>query len=63
MLAVREGRWVLKCNECPVRMDLARGLVPKEQLRMPTGWVDLGDNAHVCTQCSNSRWQAFRAQR
>ena len=52
VLAVRAERWGLKCNECPVRMDLAPARMPEEQLRLPTGWLDLGDNAHVCPQCS-----------
>ena len=29
-------------------------------IRMPTGWLDLGDNAHVCQQCGASRWAQFR---
>jgi hypothetical protein len=56
MLAERDGRWMLKCNECPIRMDLAPAVRPKETLRMPTGWIDLGDGAHVCQQCARSRW-------
>lgn len=33
-------------------MDLAPARMPEEHLRLPTGWLDLGDNAHVCPQCS-----------
>lgn len=67
MLAPRDGRWKVKCNECPVQMDLAPERMPEEQLRYPTGWINLGDNAHVCPQCA-PRWtgqimQAARAQR
>ena len=60
MLAVRDGRWVLKCNECPLRIDVAPERMPKDIIRMPTGWLDLGDNAHVCMQCGASRWAQFR---
>jgi len=55
MLAARDGRWFVKCNECPVRMDVAPAAMPEEQVRMPSGWINLGDNAHVCPQCS-PRW-------
>jgi len=34
--------------------------MPKDIIRMPTGWLDLGDNAHVCQQCGASRWSQFR---
>jgi len=55
MLAVRDERWILKCNECPVRIDVAPSRMPEERIRMPTGWLDLGDRAHVCPLCS-PRW-------
>jgi hypothetical protein len=55
VLAVRDNRWRVKCNECPVQMDLGPGRMPEEHLRLPTGWLDLGDGAHVCPQCS-PRW-------
>jgi hypothetical protein len=52
VLSVRDGRWAVKCNECPIRMDLAPAAMPEERLRFPTGWMGLGDGAHVCPQCS-----------
>jgi hypothetical protein len=55
MLAVRDDRWFMKCNECPVRMDVAPARMPEEQVRTPSGWIDLGDNAHACPQCA-PRW-------
>jgi hypothetical protein len=55
MLAVRDDRWFMKCNECPIRIDVAPARMPAEMIRTPSGWVDLGDNAHVCPQCS-PRW-------
>jgi hypothetical protein len=60
MLSEREDRWIIKCNECPVRMDIAPARMPKEHIRMPSGWVDIGDNAHVCPQCS-PRWMPAQA--
>ena len=62
MLAVKDERWILKCNECPIRMDIAPAAMPKERLRMPTGWLDLGDNAHVCQQCGSIRWTSYLRQ-
>ena len=55
MLAVRGDRWIIKCNECPVRMDVAPARMPEDHIRMPSGWMNLGDGAHVCPQCS-PRW-------
>ena len=55
MLAVRDDRWFLKCNECPIRMDVAPARMPEDHIRMPSGWMNLGDNAHVCPQCA-PRW-------
>ena len=52
MLAVRDDRWFMKCNECPIRIDVAPARMPAEMIRTPSGWVDLGDNAHVSPQCS-----------
>jgi hypothetical protein len=33
-------------------MDLGPSAMPEENLRLPTGWLALGDRAHVCPQCS-----------
>jgi hypothetical protein len=55
VLAVRGDRWHMKCNECPIRIDVAPGRMPEELVRMPSGWLNLGDGAHVCPQCS-PRW-------
>ena len=52
MLAIQHGRWLIKCNECPIRVDLAPAAMPKELLRMPSGWLDLGGDRHVCMQCA-----------
>jgi hypothetical protein len=55
MLAVRDDRWFMKCNECPIRIDVAPARMPEELIRTPSGWLALGDGAHVCPQCS-PRW-------
>jgi hypothetical protein len=55
VLAVRGERWGLKCNECPVQLDLAPARMPKDNMRLPTGWLDLGDGAHACPNCA-PRW-------
>ena len=56
MLAIQHGRWVVKCNECPIRIDVAPAAMPEDRLRMPTGWLSLGDGAHICMQCATGRW-------
>ena len=55
MLAVRGDRWHMKCNECPIRLDVAPARMPVELVKTPTGWLNLGDGAQVCPQCS-PRW-------
>ena len=57
MLAIRDKHWVIKCNECPIRMELGPAAMPEERLRLPSGWLDLGDGAHACIQCA-PRWTA-----
>jgi hypothetical protein len=57
MLAARENRWFMKCNECPIRIDVAPAAMPSELIRTPSGWLDLGDGAHACPQCA-PRWTA-----
>jgi hypothetical protein len=57
MLAVRDDRWFMKCNECPIRIDVAPARMPEELIRTPSGWLALGDRAHVCPQCA-PRWTA-----
>jgi len=52
MLAIQHGRWYIKCNECPIRVDLAPAAMPKDQLRMPSGWFHLGGDKHACMQCA-----------
>lgn len=55
MFAIQQGRWYIKCNECPIRIDLAPGAMPKDRLRTPSGWLNLGRDAHVCMQCASKR--------
>jgi hypothetical protein len=62
MLATRDDRWFLKCNECPIRMDVAPAAMPEDHIRMPSGWMNLGDNAHVCPQCAPRWMQTLRAR-
>jgi hypothetical protein len=51
MLAIQQGRWYVKCDGCPIRIDLAPGAMPRDMLRMPSGWLGLGGDRHVCLQC------------
>ena len=62
MLAVTDDRWYVKCNECAVRMDVAPARMPAEFIRMPSGWMDLGNDKHVCPQCSPRYIGVLRAR-
>ena len=60
MFVSDQGRWLIKWDECPIRVDLAPGAMPVDQLRLPTGWLDLGEGKHVCGQCAQRHLRVFR---
>jgi hypothetical protein len=50
----RSGRVRLLCDHCPVQIDLGPEPAVRARNRMPSGWVNLGDNRHFCTGCAQT---------
>ena len=48
------GRLVLRCDRCPVRMDLGPEPAVKAKNRMPSGWLNLGEDRHFCPSCAQN---------
>ena len=47
-----EGRLVLHCDRCSVRLDMGPYMAVARRNRTPSGWVNLGGDRHVCPSCS-----------
>jgi hypothetical protein len=51
---------VISCDRCSARLDLgpvkAQDPWPR---RSPTGWLETGDNKHLCTLCSPGFTSSF----
>jgi hypothetical protein len=46
------GRLVIRCDNCPVRIDLGPAVPALARNRTPSGWVAAGFNRHYCPSCS-----------
>ena len=51
MLFIERQRLVIRCDSCPVRLDLGPEHVARH-LRMPSGWMSVEADRHVCPLCS-----------
>jgi hypothetical protein len=55
------GRLIISCNRCSARLDL--GPVTRTQgpgpHRSPTGWLETGDDKHLCALCSPGYTSSF----
>ena len=47
-----DGRLVLTCDRCPVRLDLGPYMAAARRNRTPSGWINLGGDRHACPSCS-----------
>ena len=52
MTNIVRDRLVMSCDRCPIRLDLGPAQVALNRNRTPSGWLALGDNRHLCPQCS-----------
>jgi hypothetical protein len=48
------GRLTVRCDNCPVRMDLGPAALARQRNRTPSGWVAAGYNRHYCPSCAAS---------
>jgi hypothetical protein len=55
------GRMVISCDRCNARLDLGpvAALNHGVRRRSPSGWMETGENRHVCTMCSPGFTSSF----
>jgi hypothetical protein len=47
-----DGRLVIHCDRCPVRLDLGPAQVAMARNRRPSGWLEIGPDKHLCPMCA-----------
>jgi hypothetical protein len=47
-----DGRLIVCCDRCPVRLDLGLANAARARNRTPSGWLKTGATSHYCPQCS-----------
>jgi hypothetical protein len=54
------GRVIISCDRCSARLDLG-AVTPQDPWphRSPSGWLETGDNKHLCTLCSPGYTSSF----
>jgi hypothetical protein len=52
---------VISCDRCNARLDLGPVTARPDPLprRTPSGWMDTGDNHHLCALCSPGYTSSF----
>ena len=55
------GRMVISCDRCSARLDLGpvKALRDPFPRRSPSGWLETGENTHLCALCSPGYTSAF----
>lgn len=54
MLVEQDGRAIMKCDRCPIRLDLGPyQVVTHRRERMPSMWMKAGQGEHLCPQCAS----------
>jgi len=48
------GRLVISCDRCNARLDLGPVAARRDPFprRSPSGWMETGENRHLCALCS-----------
>ena len=54
MLFIERRRVVIRCDHCPVRLDLGPDHIAG-RARMPSGWLSREGGEHMCPLCSAPR--------
>ena len=57
MIREEEGRSVIHCDRCPVRLDLGVSKIVAQRLRMPSAWIKDGPDHHLCPTCARKEIQ------
>ena len=50
---------VISCDRCNARLDLGPANRSPYARRMPSGWISLGENKHLCGLCSPGYTSSF----
>jgi hypothetical protein len=58
-----DGRTVIHCDRCPVRLDLGPAPMVALRLRMPSGWIQDEPERHLCPACARRAVDEMVAQR
>ena len=54
------GRMVISCDRCNARLDLGPANVMRNMpRRSPSGWMETGENKHLCALCSPGFTSSF----
>jgi hypothetical protein len=48
------GHLIVRCDNCPVRMDMGNAMLARQRNRTPSGWIAIGAGRHYCPSCSAS---------
>lgn len=63
MLREEQGRAVIHCDRCPIRIDIgAHAIVRNHELRMPTAWLRHGPDEHLCPTCASKEMRALASK-
>lgn len=52
MIREDADRLVLRCDRCPVRLDLGPANAVRARNRTPSGWIKTARDTHYCPLCS-----------
>jgi hypothetical protein len=55
------GRLVISCDRCNARLDLGPVTARRDPFprRSPSGWLETGENRHLCALCSQGYTSSF----
>ena len=48
-------RLIIRCNRCPVQMDLGPAQIAQRRGATPTGWIRITAEEHICPTCANKQ--------
>ena len=57
MIREENGRAVIHCDRCPVRLDLGTAAIVAQHLRMPSAWFQDAPDHHLCPTCARKELQ------
>jgi len=57
-----EGRSVIHCDRCPVRLDLGMSAIVSQRLRMPSAWVQDAPDHHLCPLCARKELEEMASK-